>query len=162
MDQDNQPDDLRFMNAALGLAREAEASGEVPVGAIVVLDGQVIGRGFNSPIGSNDVTGHAEIRAIRDASIAQGNYRLTGCTLYVTLEPCVMCAGAMVHARVARLVFGCRDPKAGAAGSLYDVVRDPRLNHRIEVTAGVADPTCRDLLLQFFAKRRRNSSAPPE
>jgi len=146
--------DEAFMARALGLAREAAARGEVPVGAVVVLDGQVIGEGANGPIASHDPTAHAEILALRRAGATAGNYRLPGATLYVTLEPCAMCAGAMVHARVERLVFGAPDPKSGAAGGVFDIVRSPRLNHRLEVTGGVLGEACGELLRGFFRDRR--------
>ena len=127
----------------------------MPVGAVVVLDGSVVGRGRNRSIASDDPTAHAEIQAIRQAARSAGNYRLDGATLYVTLEPCPMCAGAMIHARIARLVYGCSDPKAGAAGTLYRIVDDPRLNHRIETRAGVREAETRGLLQAFFQMRRR-------
>jgi tRNA(adenine34) deaminase len=148
------PTDEAFMARALALAREAAARGEVPVGAVVVLDGQVIGEGANGPIARQDPTAHAEILALRRAGAAVGNYRLPGATLYVTLEPCAMCAGAMVHARVERLVFGAPDPKSGAAGGVFDIVRSPRLNHRLEVTGGVLGEACGELLRGFFRDRR--------
>ena len=135
----------------------ALAAGEVPVGAVVVTpEGTVAGRGFNHPISSHDPTGHAEIMALREAAQHAVNYRLTGMTLYCTLEPCVMCAGAIVHARIARLVFGASDPKAGAAGSLYNVVADTRLNHQPEVAAGIRESECRQLLQEFFAWKRKS------
>jgi tRNA(adenine34) deaminase len=146
--------DEMFMARALDLARSAAARGEVPVGAVVVRDGQIIGEGANGPIGSHDPTAHAEILALRRAGAAVGNYRLPGATLYVTLEPCTMCAGAMVHARVERLVFGAPDPKSGAAGGVFDIVRSPRLNHRLEVTGGVLGEACGELLRAFFRDRR--------
>jgi tRNA(adenine34) deaminase len=142
------------MAEALGEAARAEATGEVPVGAVVVLAGRIIGRGHNAPIALNDPTAHAEILALRDAARQIGNYRLVGATLYVTVEPCLMCMGALVHARIHRLVFGCSDPKSGAAGSLYDVAGDARLNHRLEVTAGVGAEESRTLLQGFFHSRR--------
>ena len=142
------------MGLALELAREAREAGEVPIGALVVRDGQVVGKAYNCPIESSDPTAHAEINAIRKAARAETNYRLTHCTLYVTLEPCVMCAGAIVHARVERLVFGATDPKSGAAGSLYRVPTDERLNHQVEITAGVRGEECGDLLQRFFRDRR--------
>lgn len=142
------------MGLALGLAEEAGNAGEVPIGAIVVRDGEVVGRGRNCPIGLKDPTAHAEINAIREASDRLDNYRLARTILYVTLEPCPMCAGAMTHARIDRLVFGASDPKAGAAGSLYDLPSDARLNHRIEVLGGVRGVECRDLLQRFFRERR--------
>jgi len=142
------------MAAALAESALAEAEGEVPVGAVLVANDEIIGRGHNQPIQRHDPTGHAEILALRDAAAALKNYRLPGTTLYVTVEPCLMCMGALLHARVQRLVFGCYDPKAGAAGSLYDVSNDPRLNHRLEVTAGVREAECRALLQTFFRNRR--------
>ncbi|MCE9571459.1 MAG: tRNA adenosine(34) deaminase TadA [Rhodocyclales bacterium] len=147
-------DDSGFMGLALDLAREAGAAGEVPVGALVVLEGEVIGRGFNQPIGSNDPTAHAEIMALRAAATRLGNYRLPGCTLYVTLEPCAMCAGAIMHARVGRVVFGARDPKTGAAGSVVDLFAENRLNHHTAVAGGVLEAECGGLLSGFFAARR--------
>ena len=146
------------MWAAIGLAREARARGEVPVGAIVVLDGVVIGEGFNSPIGSNDPTAHAEIVALRDAGARIENYRLTGATVYVTIEPCQMCVGAMVHARVARVVYGTREPKAGAIESAMRAHEHPSLNHRLATTGGVLEAECRELMLDFF-RLRRDSAA---
>jgi tRNA(adenine34) deaminase len=146
--------DQDFMDQALILARQAEAAGEVPVGAVVVKDGSVLGSGWNQPIGAHDPTAHAEIMALRAAAKASGNYRLTGTTLYVTLEPCAMCAGAMVHARVARLVYGAADPKTGAAGSVFDLTGTDRLNHRLDVEGGVLAEECGGLLKDFFAKRR--------
>ncbi len=142
------------MGEALALARAAAARGEVPVGAVVVRDGAIVGRGGNAPIAHNDPTAHAEIAALRDAARALGNYRLAGCTLYTTLEPCAMCAGAMLHARIARVVFGARDPKTGAAGSVIDLFAEPRLNHHATVTGGVRDAECAALLSGFFAARR--------
>jgi tRNA(adenine34) deaminase len=147
-------DDQVWMTAALREAAQAEIEHEVPVGAVVVLNGTIIGRGHNSPISRNDPTAHAEIQAVREAAQHLGNYRLVSATVYVTVEPCLMCMGALLYARIKRLVFGCSDPKAGAAGSLYDVSRDPRLNHQIEVTAGVAEVESRVLLQRFFQKRR--------
>ena len=142
------------MLRALELAREAEGAGEVPVGAIVVLDGAVIGRGRNSPIALSDPTAHAEMLALREAASVVRNYRLEGATLYSTLEPCVMCAGALVAARVARVVFGAPDPKAGSVGSLYNLCADPRLNHEVVVRHGVRAAEAADLLTRFFAGRR--------
>lgn len=142
------------MRHALLLARRAEAAGEVPVGAVVVRDGRVIGEGWNRPIGGRDPSAHAEIVALRDAAQRIGNYRLTGCTLYVTLEPCVMCAGAIVHARVACLVFGADDPKAGGVHSVYDVIANPRLNHRVDWHGGVLGAVCGERLRAFFRARR--------
>jgi tRNA(adenine34) deaminase len=146
-----------FMEQALAEARKALAAGEVPVGALIVTkEGEIVGRGYNQPIAAHDPTSHAEIVAMRDAAQKLGNYRLSGMTLYCTLEPCVMCAGAMVHARIARLVFGALDPKAGAAGSIYNVVSDSRLNHQPEVMPGVRESECRKLLQEFFEWKRKS------
>jgi tRNA(adenine34) deaminase len=147
-------DDDAWMTEALALARAARARGEVPVGAIVVKDGAIIGRGGNAPIAASDPTAHAEIAALREAGQALGNYRLPGCELYVTIEPCAMCAGAILHARIARVVFGARDPKTGACGSVIDLFAQPRLNHHASVTGGVRAEDCGKLLSDFFAKRR--------
>jgi tRNA(adenine34) deaminase len=144
-----------FMRAALALAREAAARGEVPVGAVVVLDGAVVGEGFNQPITTNDPTAHAEIVALRDAGRRLGNYRLPGAELYVTIEPCQMCVGAMVHARIARVVYGAAEPKAGAVESAMRAHEHPALNHRMAATGGVLDAECRDLVQAFFSERRR-------
>ncbi len=146
--------DADFMALALEQAREAGAAGEVPVGALVVLDGAVIGQGFNQPILRSDPTAHAEVVALRAAASALGNYRLPGSTLYVTLEPCAMCAGAIMHARVARVVFGARDPKTGVAGSVIDLFAETRLNHHAQVEGGVLGDACGSLLSSFFAARR--------
>ncbi|MDA8108989.1 MAG: tRNA adenosine(34) deaminase TadA [Betaproteobacteria bacterium] len=146
--------DVLFMRRALELARRAAAEGEVPVGAVVVLEGRVIGEGWNRPIASADATSHAETEAIRAACRALDNYRLTGATLYVTLEPCAMCVGAMFHARIARVVFGARDPKTGAAGSVIDLFAEPRLNHHATLEGGVLAGECGALLREFFATRR--------
>jgi tRNA(adenine34) deaminase len=146
--------DEHFMREALRLASEAEANGEVPVGAVLVAEGEIIATGANAPISQNDPTAHAEIQALRQGASIRGNYRLTDTTLYVTLEPCPMCAGAMVHARVGRLVFGCTDSRSGAAGSVFDLVRSESLNHCLEVTAGVLEEECRQLLQAFFRARR--------
>ena len=148
-----------FMRAALDLAAQAAEAGEVPVGAVVVRDGRVIGRGFNRPITSNDPTAHAEIVALREAAAAEGNYRLPGCELYVTLEPCAMCAGAMVHARIARVLYGAADHKTGACGSVTDPFADTRLNHHTRVTGGLLADEAGTLLQEFFAARRK-SPAP--
>lgn len=150
------PDDA-LMAEALALAHAAGARGEVPVGAIVVQDGVIVGRGGNAPIAAADPTAHAEIAALRDAARRLGNYRLPGCELYVTLEPCAMCAGAILHARIARLVYGARDPKTGACGSVIDLFAEPRLNHHARVTAGVREAECGGLLSGFFAARRAAS-----
>ena len=142
------------MRVALEQARAAQAAGEVPVGAVVVKDGEIIGAGFNAPISRHDPSAHAEITALRDAARRLGNYRLPGCTLYVTLEPCAMCVGAMFHARIARLVYGAADPKTGACGSVLDLFAEPRLNHHATVTAGVLAEECGAPLRQFFAAKR--------
>ena len=147
------PDDT-FMRRALELARTAEAAGEVPVGAVIVKDGAIDAEGWNHPIGARDPTAHAEIVALRAAGTALGTYRLTDTTLYVTLEPCAMCAGAMVHARVRRLVYGATDPRAGAAGSVFNVVQNSALNHRMELSGGVLAEDCGALLRDFFIARR--------
>lgn len=148
------PDDERYMRLALEAAREAGACDEVPVGAVVVLNGEVIGRGFNAPVSTHDPTAHAEVRAMREAARRIGNYRLVDCELYVSLEPCAMCAGAIQHARIRRVVFGARDPKTGACGSVVDLFAEPRLNHHAEVTGGVLADECGALLSSFFAARR--------
>lgn len=149
--------DESFMTEALGLAREAGSLDEVPVGAVVVLDGQIIGRGFNQPIGRHDPTAHAEVMALRDAAEKIGNYRLPGCTLYVTLEPCAMCAGAIMHARVARVVFGARDPKTGVSGSVINLFAESRLNHHTSIVGGVLESECSELLSSFFSARRNRT-----
>jgi len=146
--------DTGFMRRALALAERAAAEGEVPVGAVLVRDGEVVGEGWNRPITAHDATAHAEVQAVRAAGARLGNYRLVDTTLYVTLEPCPMCAGALVHARVARLVYGAADPRTGAAGSVFDLVRSPHLNHRLAVTAGVLEDECAGLLRDFFRARR--------
>jgi tRNA(adenine34) deaminase len=143
------------MRAALVLAEEARRAGEVPVGAVVVADGRVAASGFNAPISRHDPTAHAEIAALRAAAEALANYRLPGCDLYVTLEPCAMCAGAIMHARIRRLVFGARDPKTGACGSVTDLFAEPRINHHTTVTGGVLAEECGALLSAFFAEKRR-------
>ncbi len=142
------------MRHALELAAVAAELGEVPVGAALVRGEEVVAEGWNCPIGESDPTAHAEIRALRAAGQVAGNYRLLDTTLYVTMEPCPMCAGALVHARVSRLVFGAPDPRAGAAGTVFDIVRSPALNHRLEVTSGVLEDECRELLQTFFRARR--------
>ena len=146
--------DRMYMQHALGLAARAEAQGEVPVGALVVLNGEIVGEGWNRPISSHDPTAHAEIVALRAAALRLGNYRLIGATLYVTLEPCPMCAGAMVHARVARVVYGAPDPLAGSAGSVFNLLDSPALNHRVEVVCGVLAEECGQRLKMFFQARR--------
>jgi tRNA(adenine34) deaminase len=150
-----QATDADFMRRALELAQRGLAQGEVPVGALVVHEGRVVGEGFNQPIGGHDPTAHAEIEALRAAGRALANYRLGGATLYVTLEPCAMCAAAIVHARVARVVFGAWDPRAGAAGSTIDVFRLPAMNHRVDVFGGVLEAECSALVSKFFADRRK-------
>lgn len=159
-DGDVESGDARFMREALVLAARAEAEGEVPVGAVLVRDGEVIGRGFNHPIGGCDPTAHAEVAALRDAAARVGNYRLPGTTLYVTLEPCPMCAGAIVHARVARVVYGARDPRGGAAGSVFDLLpSDARFNHRVACDGGVLEAECAAPLRAFFRARRGGAPA---
>jgi len=148
-------EDAQFMRIALEEAGMAGKEGEVPIGAVLVLGGEIIGRGRNRPISTVDPSAHAEILALREGAARVKNYRLPGSTLYVTLEPCVMCAGAVIQARVRRLVFGAEDPKGGAA-SLFSLLEDPRLNHRVEVTPGILREECRDLLQRFFQERRKN------
>jgi len=148
-------DDVYFMKIALEEARLAALAGEVPVGAVLVdADERVLAHAGNAPIRLQDPTAHAEIIAIREAARTCDNYRLTGTSLYVTIEPCIMCAGAIVLARIRRLVYGAPDPKSGACGSLYDIVRDARLNHRVELTCGVLEEECREMIRSFFAARR--------
>jgi tRNA(adenine34) deaminase len=147
--------DERFMQHALALAEKAESEGEVPVGAVVVLGGRVIGEGWNRPIGLQDPTAHAEILALRDAGLSEQNYRLPGTTLYVTLEPCIMCAGAIVHARVERVVYAAQDPKAGAAGSVFNLLpTDGRFHHQVRVEGGVMEERGASLLRNFFRRKR--------
>jgi tRNA(adenine34) deaminase len=148
------PSDIEYMQHALTIARTAEAAGEVPVGAVLVLGERILASGANRPIAACDPTAHAEIEALRAGAQTLGSYRLTGTTLYVTLEPCLMCAAALVHARVHRVVFGAFDPQAGAAGSLLDVFRLQGLNHRVDVFGGVLAPECAQLLHRFFERRR--------
>lgn len=148
------PDDERWMREALALAARAQTRGEVPVGALVVRAGAIVGRGGNAPIAGNDPTAHAEIAALRSAGATLGNYRLPDCELFVTLEPCAMCAGAILHARIGRVVFGARDPKTGACGSVIDLFAEPRLNHHTLVRGDVLAPECGKLLSEFFALRR--------
>lgn len=143
-----------FMREALSLARSAECLGEVPVGAVLVRDNTIIGRGFNSPIGDADPTAHAEVAAIRAAARANDNYRLPGTTLYVTLEPCAMCAGAIIHSRISRVVYGARDPKTGAHGSVVDLFAIEQLNHHARIEGGILADECSALLSAFFAARR--------
>ncbi|MFT3758024.1 tRNA adenosine(34) deaminase TadA [Thauera sp.] len=149
--------DEDYMRAAMEEARRAGACDEVPVGAIVVLDGEIVGRGFNQPIGCHDPTAHAEIMALRDAAARLGNYRLPGCELFVTLEPCAMCSGAIMHARIARVVFGARDPKTGVAGSVLDLFAETRLNHHATIEGGVLGEDCGRMLSDFFAARRNKT-----
>lgn len=148
-----------WMRHALTLAKRAWEEGEVPVGAVLVHNGQVIGEGWNRPIGRHDPTAHAEIMALRQGGLVLQNYRLIDTTLYVTLEPCVMCAGAMVHSRIGQLVFGARDAKTGAAGSLIDVLHHPGMNHRVEITEGVLRDECAAMLSDFFRQRRLEKKA---
>jgi tRNA(adenine34) deaminase len=156
--QDTQ--DLEFLRAAIAEAHDAEAAGEVPVGAVLVLDGEIIARGQNRVLRDHDPTAHAEIVALRRAAQHVENYRLVpGCTLYATLEPCAMCAGAILHARVARLVYGATDPKAGACGSVLGVMNHPQLNHTVEVASGLLAQECGDLLTSFFRARRGPAAA---
>jgi tRNA(adenine34) deaminase len=143
-----------FMREALALGRQAEANGEVPVGAVVVIDGEIVGRGFNSPIAQSDPTAHAEILALREAGAAARNYRLETATLYATLEPCAMCAGALVAARIQRLVFGARDLRFGGVRSKFRIADSELLNHRVEIVEGVLAPECVELMKKFFESRR--------
>lgn len=165
--------DAAYMRVALDAAQQARAAGEVPVGAVVVLDGKVIATGFNHPIGAHDPSAHAEMVALRAAAQALGNYRMPGCELYVTLEPCLMCAGVIMHSRIARVVYGAPDPKTGACGSVVDAFAQTRLNHHASVSGGVLETECAALLKQFFADRREaarseraaratNASPPPD
>jgi tRNA(adenine34) deaminase len=146
--------DEEFMRLALAEAEKALLAGEVPVGAVIVRGGEVIASAHNGPVGLKDPSAHAEILALRRAAALEGNYRLAGTTLYVTIEPCLMCAGALIHARVSRLVFGAPDPKGGAVVSLYGVLQDGRLNHRVEVTGGVLREACSEILSRFFREKR--------
>jgi len=152
--------DAQFMRAALELAERARQQGEVPVGAVVVAEGEIIGRGFNAPIGRHDPTAHAELEALREAALARDNYRLPGCDLYVTLEPCAMCAGAIAQARIRRLVFGAADPKTGACGGVVDLFKERRINHHTTVIGGVLAEECGALLKRFFAGRRNGIRTP--
>jgi tRNA(adenine34) deaminase len=162
MPQSNEPihptsssrDDAAWMELALELARSAAEAGEVPVGAVVVKDGKIVGWGQNRNLRDHDPAAHAEIVALRQAAAQLGNHRLGGCVMFATIEPCAMCAGAMIHARLARLVYGASDPKAGAAGSALEVLNHPRLNHRMEVTSGVLAERCSEILQQFFRQKR--------
>ena len=161
LDADSANRHSQFMADALVLARTARDAGEVPIGALVVLNGEVVGRGFNQPISSGDPTAHAEMVAIRDAARCVGNYRLTGATLYVTIEPCLMCAGAVVHARIATVVFGAPEPRTGALESTVRAADLPGHNHRFEVTSGVRADEARELMQEFF-KARRTKAEPRE
>lgn len=155
--------DERWISHARLLADRAAAEGEVPVGAVLIgPDGQVLAEGWNRPIALHDPTAHAEIMAMRAGAAVLGNYRLTGCSLYVTLEPCAMCAGAIIHARIARLVFGARDPKAGAVASVYDLIARPQLNHAVAWSGGVQEAECAEQLRAFFRARRRALGGTPE
>lgn len=156
------PEDLPFMQLALDLAQQAAQCHEVPVGAVVVLEGEIVGVGFNQPIGRHDPTAHAEVMALRDAAQRLGNYRLPGCTLYVTVEPCAMCAGAIQHARIARVVYGTVEPKTGACGSVLDLFAEPRLNHHTQVEGGVMADACAELVSGFFRRRRMQVRAERE
>lgn len=147
--------DETFMREALALARRAAEAGEVPVGAVVVKDGVVVGRGYNQPVSGKDPTAHAEVMALRDAAERAGNYRLGECELYVTLEPCAMCAGAIMHARVSRVIYGAADPKAGACGSVVDLFAESRLNHHASIVGGVMAEEAAKLLQEFFGGRRK-------
>lgn len=148
-----------FMQIALDLAQQAAEAGEVPVGAIVVKDGEIIGRGSNAPITTHDPTAHAEVRAMRDAAQHLGNYRLVGCTLYVTLEPCAMCSGAIQHARIAKVIYGASDPKTGACGSVVNLMAEPKLNHHTDIRGGILAEECGMILSKFFSARRKKHQA---
>lgn len=151
--------DADYMRLALELASQAQAAGEVPVGAVVVRDGEIVGRGYNAPISRHDPSAHAEMQAMRDAAQHLGNYRLVGCELFVTLEPCLMCAGAIMHARIARVVYGASDLKTGACGSVLDAFAESRLNHHASVSGGVLADECGTMLSKFFAMRRAQQKA---
>ena len=153
------PTDHDFMKIALEEAQDAYCRGEVPVGAVLVLEGNILARAHNSPIMRNDPTAHAEILALRQAGEKFGNYRLTGAELYVTLEPCIMCAGAIIQARISRVIFGARDPKCGAVVSLYNILADKRLNHQVEITEGILPEECGEIISRFFQQKRVTS--PP-
>ena len=153
-DTADQANDIHFMHRAIQLAKRAEQEGEVPVGAVLVREGQIIGEGWNRPIIDHDPTAHAEIMAIRSAAKKEQNYRLPDSTLYVTLEPCPMCAGAIVHSRVKRLVFATTDPRTGAAGSVFQIVQSDQLNHRVEIKSGILQKESADLIKAFFKARR--------
>jgi tRNA(adenine34) deaminase len=149
--------DLFWMQRALELAQKARSLGEVPIGAVLVKDDQIIGEGYNAPIGQKDPTAHAEIMALRDAARRIGNYRLLNTTLYVTIEPCVMCAGALVHARIKEVVFGATEPRTGGVVSVFDILQSPRLNHQVNVRSGVLAQECAALMQEFFRQRRGTS-----
>ncbi len=151
-------EDERFMQAAIQAAKIAEDNGDVPIGAVIVYKDQIIAKAYNQREQLQDPTAHAEIIALTQAAAFLENWHLNGCTIYVTLEPCPMCAGALVLARIDRLAYGCDDPKAGACGSLYNIVADGRLNHRLEVTSGLLEDQCREQLQEFFARRRQDNS----
>ncbi len=153
--ENTETEDIHFMRHAFEFAQQAQHAGEVPVGAVIVQDGVIVGRGYNCPITTADPSAHAEVMAMRDAGQALGNYRLLGCTLYVTLEPCAMCIGALFHARIQRLVFAAADPKTGACGSIIDLPAETRLNHHMLVTGGVMAQEASAMLKQFFAERRK-------
>ena len=159
MEQSTTEEDVMWMRHALTLADKAESIGEVPVGACVVLNGELIGEGFNTPITDNDPSAHAELRAVKEAASKVQNYRLIDATLYVTLEPCSMCAGMLVHARVKRVVFGAKDAKTGAAGSVMNLLQHPALNHQLEIVSGVLAEECASKLSDFFRKRRKEIKA---
>ena len=146
--------DLQWMQRAVELAKKAEAQDEVPVGAVIVLDNQIIGEGWNQPISSDDPTAHAEIMALRDAGEKIGNYRLPNATIYVTLEPCTMCAGAIIHARLSRLVYAVDDPKTGACGSVFNLLQTDELNHKVDIEKGVMEEECQSLIRSFFKEKR--------
>jgi len=146
--------DLQWMQRAVELAKKAEAQDEVPVGAVIVLDNQIIGEGWNQPISSDDPTAHAEIMALRDAGEKIGNYRLPNASIYVTLEPCIMCAGAIIHARLSRLVYAVDDPKTGACGSVFNLLQTDELNHKVDIEKGVMKEECQSLIRSFFKEKR--------
>lgn len=152
-------DDAAWMKLALEQAALAAQAGEVPVGALVIKDGEIIGRGHNRNLLDNDPTAHAEIVALREAAAKLGNHRLTGCVMFATIEPCSMCAGALIHARIARLVYGAADVKAGAAGSTLEVLNHPRLNHRMEITSGILAGQCSEIIQDFFRRKRETNPA---
>ena len=154
--------DADYMHHALELASQSQAAGEVPVGAVVVKDGEIVGRGFNAPISRHDPSAHAEMMALRDAAQRLGNYRLAGCELFVTIEPCLMCAGAIMHARIARVVYGANDPKTGACGSVLNAFAERRLNHHTEVGGGLLAEECGVMLSNFFALRRAQQKTDQE